>query len=220
LTCSLGDLRKGLNQRWRNHLNRSEKNKLKLIKGSDSALYDKFSVIYNQMLSRKQFDTFVDINQFRKIQETLPDHLKMVIVLCEDKDEPVSTLICSAIGDTGIYLLGATNDQGMKTKGSYLLQWEIIKWLKERNGYRYYDLGGIDPERNPGVYHFKSGLGGKEVEYIGQFDTCESTLNSVLVGCGDELRLTWRKMRVDFNRMKNKIREAFKFRKEEGEKNG
>ena len=39
---------------------------------------------------------------------------------------------------------------------------------------RYYDLGGIDPEGNPGVYHFKSGLGGREVTAPGPFEAAPS----------------------------------------------
>jgi lipid II:glycine glycyltransferase (peptidoglycan interpeptide bridge formation enzyme) len=36
-----------------------------------------------------------------------------------------------SIGDTGVYLFGATNDEGMKNKGSYLLQWKAIQWMKK-----------------------------------------------------------------------------------------
>ncbi len=50
----------------------------------------------------------------------------------------------------------------MKNNGSYLLQWEMIKWLKQR-GCQKYDLGGINLDDNPGVYHFKSGITNQEV---------------------------------------------------------
>ena len=63
-------------------------------------------------------------------------------------------LVASAMGDSAIYLLGATSDDGLNAKGAYLLQWTLIQWLKE-NGFKWYDLGGIDPEGNPGVYSFK-----------------------------------------------------------------
>ena len=71
-------------------------------------------------------------------------------------------LVASAMGDSAVYLLGATSDSGLNSKGAFLLQWTWIQWLKE-NGCESYDLGGIDPERNPGVYHFKSGLAGLDV---------------------------------------------------------
>ena len=37
-------------------------------------------------------------------------------------------------------------------------------------GCRWYDLGGIDPQNNPGVYHFKSGFGGEEIIVPGPFE--------------------------------------------------
>jgi len=35
--------------------------------------------------------------------------------------EPVAGLVASAMGDTAIYLLGATSDKGLNSKGAYLL---------------------------------------------------------------------------------------------------
>jgi lipid II:glycine glycyltransferase (peptidoglycan interpeptide bridge formation enzyme) len=49
------------------------------------------------------------------------------------------------------------------------LQWNTIVRAKSR-GIRYYDLGGIDAVANPGVYHFKSGLGGDERCGVPAFD--------------------------------------------------
>ena len=50
----------------------------------------------------------------------------------------------------------------------------MIAALKKR-GNQFYDLGGIDPEGNPGVYKFKLGVAGKtgvETKFMGQFDGC------------------------------------------------
>jgi CelD/BcsL family acetyltransferase involved in cellulose biosynthesis len=84
------------------------------------------------------------------------------------------------MGDSAIYLLGATNDEGMKSQGAYLLQWTMIKWLKE-NGIGWYDLGGIDPERNPGVYSFKRGFSGADLTQINPLVACSSIVSSALV---------------------------------------
>jgi lipid II:glycine glycyltransferase (peptidoglycan interpeptide bridge formation enzyme) len=75
----------------------------------------------------------------------------------------------------------------MKSKGAYLLQWSMIQWLK-RQGVRHYDLGGINPEINPGVYHFKSGLSGVDQSHIGPFVACENSLSAVAVKAGQVLR--------------------------------
>jgi hypothetical protein len=181
LSPTLEEIRKGLAQKWRNQLNRSEKNGLTITESTDVAQYDKFMGIYRQMMDRKIFDTDVSIDQFHSIQNDLPDSFRMRVFLCEHDGETVAGAVCSAIGNMGIYLLGATNDHGMQAKGSYLLQWHIIQWLKSR-GCQIYDLGGIDPEANPGVYHFKSGISSKEARQIGTFELCSNLRSSLAVG--------------------------------------
>ena len=166
LSQSLDDLRKGLHQRWRNYLKNAEKSNYVIIEGANVVLYDQFLVLYREMMARKQFDTTVDVEEFRRLQEALPDHLKMRIFVCQQEGHVLNALVISAAGDGAIYLLAATGDQGLKGRGAYLLQWRAIQWLKER-GCRWYDVGGINPDRNPGVYQFKTGLGGQEVQQAG-----------------------------------------------------
>jgi hypothetical protein len=91
------------------------------------------------------------------------------------------------MGDSGIYLLGATSDAGLTSKGAYLLQWTVIQWLKE-NGFRWYDLGGIDPERNPGVYRFKRGMSGSDISQINPLISCDSVVSSAVVNAGMALQ--------------------------------
>ncbi|HJV66427.1 MAG TPA: peptidoglycan bridge formation glycyltransferase FemA/FemB family protein [Geomonas sp.] len=180
LSPPLEQLRKQLAQKWRCDLNRAERNELTVKAGTSTDFYDKFTAIYAEMLDRKRFTSSMDVGEFRAIQQGLPEAAKMRILLCEWEGETVAAAVFSALGDTGIYLLGATSAKGMKSKGSNLLQWKIIQWLKE-NGYRYYDLAGIDPVANPGGYHFKSGLGGKEISFAGSLESCDS-LSSRMVG--------------------------------------
>lgn len=178
LSPSLEELRKKLDQKWRNQLNRAEKNNLTIVEGDGVAEYRVFAQVYEKMWSRKKFDTTVDVNEFARICEDLPAGLKLKILICEHQGKPVGSIVCSAIGNTGIYLLGANHDEGLNTKGAYLLQWTMIKWLKE-NGFQYYDLGGIDPEQNPGVYHFKQGFSGQDVSRIAPFEACEDFISAM-----------------------------------------
>jgi len=100
-----------------------------------------------------------------------------------NKGIAVAGPVASAMGDSAIYLLGATSDDGLNSRGAYLLQWTLIKWLKE-HGVRWYDLGGIDPERNPGVYHFKRGLSGNDITQINPLVACDSVVSSAVVRAG------------------------------------
>lgn len=180
LTSPLEELRRNLDKKWRNQLTRAEKNGLKVIAGSGIDEYRTFCRMYMQMRSRKIFETTVDAEEFGLIQEDLPETHRMQILICEQRGEPVSGIVASAIGDSAIYLLGATSDNGLNAKGSYLLQWTLIRWLKE-NGIKWYDLGGIDPEGNPGVYHFKRGLSGADVSQLPPLVACNSVVSSAIV---------------------------------------
>ncbi len=191
LSPSLDDLRSGLDKKWRNQLTRSEKNNLKVIAGHGSAEYRTFCEIYSQMCKRKAFETTVDANEFGQIQEALAESQRMRILICEDKGVPVAGLVASAIGDTAIYLLGATSDDGLNSKGAYLLHWALINWLKER-GVRSYDLGGIDPKANPGVYHFKRGFSGLDICQINPLVASDSAVSSAIVKAGLAIQRTLR----------------------------
>lgn len=187
LSPSLEALRKGFDQKWRNQLNRSEKNGLSVKEGTSVSLYDSFAHLYKEMMGRKQFHTEVSIDQFRDIQTQQPEELKFRVLICEYDGKPISGIVASSIGNTGIYLLGATGDNGLTLKGNYLLQWHMVKWLK-KSGFKYYDLGGIDPEVNPGVYHFKSGLRGEDVTFTGRFESTGSRLSSFIVKAAEYIK--------------------------------
>jgi hypothetical protein len=180
LAPAVEELRKKLDAKWRNHLKRSEKNGLTVVAGTGSGEYQVFCQLYHQMRKRKTFETTVDVEEFARIQEDLPEPHRMRIMICQDKGTPVAGLVTSAMGDSAIYLLGGTNEEGLKSQGAYLLQWTMIKWLKER-GIRWYDLGGIDPERNPGVYSFKRGFSGADLRQLNPMVGCSSVVSSAIV---------------------------------------
>jgi hypothetical protein len=180
LSPALGELRRSLDAKWRNKLTQSEKKGLKVVAGGGIAEYRIFRRMYHEMWKRKAFETTVDVEEFARIQESLPETQRMRVLLCEQNGVPVAGIVTSAMGDSAIYLLGATSDDGLNARGAYLLQWTMIQWLKE-NGFRWYDLGGIDPQGNPGVYSFKKGLSGSDVSHLSAVALCNSVLSSVVV---------------------------------------
>jgi lipid II:glycine glycyltransferase (peptidoglycan interpeptide bridge formation enzyme) len=191
LAPSLEELRKRLDPKWRNKLSGAEKNGLEVVQEDSTAggedLYTTFCQIYRQMRLRKSFETTVDVDEFGRIQQDLPERHRMKVLICKEKGKPVAGLVVSAMGNTAIYLLGATSDEGLKSKGAYLLQWTMMKWLKEQ-GIRWYDLGGIDPEVNPGVYSFKKGFSGADVTQLNPLVACDSLVSSAVVRASLALR--------------------------------
>jgi lipid II:glycine glycyltransferase (peptidoglycan interpeptide bridge formation enzyme) len=191
LAPGLEELRKRLDAKWRNKLSGAEKNNLRVIAGSGSAEFRNFCQIYHQLRKRKTFETTVDVEEFARIQDDLAEPHRLRILICEYKGAPVAGLVVSAIGDSAIYLLGATSDEGLNSKGSYLLHWTMIQWLKEK-GIRWYDLGGIDPIGNPGVYSFKKGFSGADVIQVNPMVACSSALSSAVVRTGMAMQRTLR----------------------------
>lgn len=158
-------LRKRLNQKWRNQLNRAEKNDLTLEVSDSAAAYQAFLPLYAGMWARKQFDSTVDVAEFGRMQPLLAGAARLQTFLARSQGQVVGALVCSLMGNTAIYLLGATNERARELKAAYFLQWQAMLWLKQR-GATQYDLGGIDSVANPGGYHFKSGFGGVEVTQL------------------------------------------------------
>jgi lipid II:glycine glycyltransferase (peptidoglycan interpeptide bridge formation enzyme) len=180
ISRTLDEIRKNFDGKWRNQLNRAERNELRVAEGTELNLYRIFEGIYTEMYERKQFDTTVDPSTFKEMQQQLLPDQKMLILIAYKDQVPISALVGTSVGETGVYLLGATSNEGMKHKGAYLLQWRMIQLLKER-GCKYYDLGGINPESNPGVYHFKSGFGGEDITFTQPIELAGKALVSKLV---------------------------------------
>ena len=197
LSPPLEVLRQGMKPHWKRELKRAERNDLKVVEGSDDELFGTFIDIYKEMVSRKRFAEGNDINQFRLMQAQLPDNLKMKIMLCRSSTGVCAGLVCSTIGKAAVYLFGATSNIGMKSNGSYLLQWKLIEKLK-KDGCAVYDLNGINPARNPGTHKFKcdlAGKHGKDVYFMGRFDSHAGVLSHSCVKYAEMLRAIYRRFR-------------------------
>jgi len=178
LTQSQEDIRKNFLQKWRNCLNKAEKQGLSISFGITDSDFLEFITLAKEMVSRKDLAlSYISaFENYRQIQNALPEQLKMQIAICRLENEPLAAAVFSAIGDTGIYLLGASGDKGLKSNASYLLQWHIIQRLKG-SGVKKYDLGAFNPQLNPSVYHFKAGIVGKkawEETFLGEHHGCFS----------------------------------------------
>lgn len=190
LTSSLDELRKGVRPHWQRELKVAGKQSLEIREGTEDELFEHFIGMYKEMVARKRFQEPNDIHEFREIQRTLPKEYKMRLMLCHSDDGVCAGLISSAIGSTALYLFGATSTIGLKSRGSYLLQWKLIERLKEAHVPRY-DLNGINPETNPGTYKFKSDLAGekgRQVRFLGRFESCDNMISSICVRVGEKLR--------------------------------
>jgi lipid II:glycine glycyltransferase (peptidoglycan interpeptide bridge formation enzyme) len=179
----LEQIRNGMKAHWRRELKVGDKNRLDIEEGSGDELFAQFIPMYREMVARKGFTEPNDIGQFRQIQKQLPANLKLKILLCKSGGVVCSGAICSAMGNSAVYLFGATSNAGLKSRGSYVLQWKAVEDFK-RDGIAVYDLNGINPEANPGTYKFKSdlaGANGADVYLLGHFESHGSVLSRLCV---------------------------------------
>jgi hypothetical protein len=155
------DVRASLAGKWRNHLRKAEKAEVDVTAGSDPALFDDFQPLFDEFVARKSFAVELGADFYGGLQTMLPEHERLHVAIARVEGRPAAGIVASLLGDTAVYLLGASNELGRSVCAPYLLQWEVINAAAKR-GARWYDLGGIDPEGNPGVYRFKARMGGIE----------------------------------------------------------
>ena len=202
LALSSDDLFRNLQKRWRNRLKKALDCNFEIVEGAEDALYLEFAQLYWAMYQRKRFVRFVDIEEFREIQQRLPESLKMRIMVLKYEGEPVAAGVWSVLGNTAVGIFSATSEKALELKGGYALKWNQIAWLQER-GFRYFDLGGVDLHDAPGPYAFKAGLAGKsasEICHLGTFESCESPLSQHLIGAAEAAQLVYRRSKLTWNK--------------------
>jgi peptidoglycan pentaglycine glycine transferase (the first glycine) len=105
------------------------------------------------------------------------------LLLAEYQGKLLAGLVVLALGETAIYMYGASSDEERQRMPTYLLQWEAMLWARAQ-GCRTYDLWGVPDadeatleakftERGDGlwgVYRFKRGFGGRLVRFTGAWD--------------------------------------------------
>ncbi len=185
LRGSEDDIRMRLHKRWRKSLNRAEKCNIEISHGTDIDFFKKFHPLYNQLRERKGFRG-LDPEVFAQTQELLPETKKMHAVAAYFERELVAVQISSYLGDTAVGLLSASNEKALTCGASYRALWRRFMKAKQE-GMNWYDLGGIDPKKNPGVYRYKARTGAEECEFIGVFDACRNAFVKRLWGIGGRL---------------------------------
>jgi lipid II:glycine glycyltransferase (peptidoglycan interpeptide bridge formation enzyme) len=190
LSHDIDAIRRETDQKWRNQLNKAEKNGLTVEERADAGAFNVFLELSAQMIDRKKFVPGVDYQEFKRVFERLAPELNMKVLVCKKDDAPVATAIYTKIGERAIYILGATGNAGLTLNGSNLTHWEIIKRLKAA-GCTCYDLGGVNPIKNPGVFRFKQGLSGKNgvsASHIGEHEYCSNPIMHFVLNALETVR--------------------------------
>lgn len=192
----LPELRKKLNPKWRNKLTQSEKIDLRIVATQDPTQFQAMAPLLGALEQRKSFRAAQGISFFADVQKMANNFEKLTLYLGYIQDRLVSAHLCATAGPGVESILAATNDEGHHTRASHLMQWQVIMdMLTARKD--WYDLGGIDPDANPGVYRFKSGMGGVEFSEFATFELAPNGILSCAIGVAEKIyRSTLRSRRL------------------------
>jgi lipid II:glycine glycyltransferase (peptidoglycan interpeptide bridge formation enzyme) len=145
-------------------------------KGVTVRTWDDIEAFHKMMLVTGGRDGFGvhALEYYQRAYELLHPSDMGEILVAEYEDRPLAALFVARDRNRAYYLYGASTDDERTRMPAYLLQWEAMKWAKER-GCEEYDLWGVPDEDEQtleaefltrheglwGVYRFKRGFGGE-----------------------------------------------------------
>lgn len=123
------------------------------------------------------------ISYYYDIWDLLVERGLGAMFLGRSEEQVICGALTFAMGQQAWYVYGASSNSHRNLMPNHLMQWEMIKWAKQR-GCTVYDMRGVAREvagaddQGPlhGLNRFKRGFGATYMEYIGEFDLVYSPL--------------------------------------------
>lgn len=151
--------RKSLAQKWRYHLNKSQKAGLSFERAGPEA-FETFDKLYQAMAERKKFPDYSAYDVVPHLIQHEVESLRPELFFVRHEGDVVAGAIIFKTGRTAVYMFGATNDKALPLRAGYFLHWHIIRWLRDNTEANWYDLGGTDGFH--GLHQFKKGMVGAQ----------------------------------------------------------
>lgn len=171
LTRPEDELRRALHGKWRNVLNKAEREGPS-VDGAEIGL-DGFLDGYGRFLREKSVPTTVTPHLLAALERHSLENLRPLAYVARRGDEVVGGVLLARYGRGAEYLAGFGTEAGRRLGAGQLLLWRGLIDARRR-GARFLDLGGLDPDRTPaGIQDFKNGVRGipyrlaEEVEALG-----------------------------------------------------
>jgi peptidoglycan pentaglycine glycine transferase (the first glycine) len=179
LRGSEDDILMGMKPKTRYNIRLAERKGVTVRQSDDIGLF------HRMMLTTGERDAFGvhSRDYYQRAYDSFAPSGACVLLMAEYEHQPLAGLMAFAHGETAWYFYGASTDEERNRMPTYLLQWEAIRWAKQR-GCQVYDLWGVPdyPETELearfldrsdglwGVYRFKRGFGGQLRRTIGTWD--------------------------------------------------
>ncbi len=166
------EMRAAMRREARYYVNVARRNQVSIEEGSSSDL-PLFYRLYRETAVRQRF-LLRPWPYYRAVWESLLASDRGRLFFARHGGGTLAGALIGHFADRAWYLYGASRNEGRELRPNHLLQWEIIRWARER-GCTTYDLWGAPDRPGPddpmaGVYQFKRSLGAHLQAWIGAWD--------------------------------------------------
>lgn len=167
LTRSEEELRAGLERNWRRNLKRASEHRITTSRW-EAPDADEMASVYASMEEVKGLDCQQPREEIELVSKALKE--RMILYRCDDEHGALLSFRgCIIVGDRASSWFAASNERGRELLASYAVFWALVRECQRQN-VKSFDLGGIEPLTNAGVYRFKKGIGSVPIEYLGEWD--------------------------------------------------
>ena len=181
-----GDLRK----KWRQYVNKARSGGVTVVEAGADRLPE-FYRIYRETADRAGF-LIRAASAYSDVWEAFAPSGNARLLFAQAADgEPQATLLLVRCGPRVVEPYGGMTAAGADSRANYLLKWEAIRSSREA-GATSYDLWGL---ATGGIEHFKTGFGGREVQYIGAWDLVLSRIGRDAYDRAQRGRVWWARRR-------------------------
>lgn len=168
LTRDPDDIRAGMHKKWRNVLNKSEKQGLEGDTHIDGSHFAWLMECYQKDRWAKGY-AGPSVSTMSAIHKCFQPRGETMLLRVMKDGEAIAGAYVVLHGRSATYQIGWCGQKGRDSGAMNFLLWRCICALKER-GFRDLDLGGINPDHAEGVTKFKSGLSGEAIELVGLYE--------------------------------------------------
>lgn len=152
---------------WRHNLKRSRRYDLQIEHWKDPDL-EAISSLYREMEALKSLPVQHSAAELSAIFMHCREQVVMYRCLASD-GRLLAIRAAGLSGLTAMDLLAVASGEARKVYASHATLWALLEHCN-RLGLHEYDLSGVDPVGNKGVYNFKRGTGANMVECLGEWE--------------------------------------------------
>ncbi|MFA5775173.1 MAG: peptidoglycan bridge formation glycyltransferase FemA/FemB family protein [Ilumatobacteraceae bacterium] len=182
--------REKLSGNWSRNLSRGEQRELTVSEWTQPTSSE-IAELTNEMSEFKHLSN--ERHQLERTTESLLNNFESDVLMtkCVNSDGEILALRGAIkLGHKAFDMFAAATPAGRKEYASNLCFWKLIE-LCQRDGITFYDLSGVDPQNNAGVYNFKKGIGATDFTYLGEWSYSRPRIVGTIVS-----RMIARRMRA------------------------